>query len=331
MIDQDPDNQEKPVPFKNSNGVFILNEGNFMGGNGSLSFYSSDSLKIYNNIFSWMNQRPLGDIPFSMTGSGEKAYIVVNNSGKIEVINMNNIESLGTITGLTSPRHMLVVSEEKAYVSSLYSDDLAVIDLKTDKISSKIDLRRSSEAMVLFNNKLYVSSWVSGNELIVIDTRNDILIDSILVGPEPESMVLDKNNNLWVLCSGGYSGLNNPELVCINTTTDRIVRELIFPSGQDMPSSLAINSNRDTLYFINKAVWQMGIGSASLPSKPFLEKSGRNYYRLGVDTRTNHILVTNAMDFQERGYLLRIKPDGSLVDSVKADIIPGNLFFKPEN
>ena len=28
-------------------GVFIVNEGNFRGGNGSLSFYSYDSLKIY--------------------------------------------------------------------------------------------------------------------------------------------------------------------------------------------------------------------------------------------------------------------------------------------
>ena len=330
LLDPGPVDQEITLPFMKSNGVFVMNEGNYMAGNGSLSFYSSDSSKIYNNIFSGVNKRPLGDIPYSMAISGEMAYIVVNNSGKIEVINRSSLESAGTISGLISPRQMLVVSEDKAYVSSLYSDYLTVIDLKSNSVSGKINLRRSSEAMLLLNHKVYISSWFSGNELIIVDARNDNVIDSIIVGHEPESMVFDRNDDLWVLCSGGYSGLYYPELVCINTSTDEIDRKIIFPSKQDMPSSLAISKSRDTMYFINKDIWQMAIGSFALPAKPFLEKSGRNYYRLGADIRTNDIFVTNALDFQQRGYLLRINPDGSLVDSVKADIIPGNLFFRSE-
>ena len=37
--------------FLSGDGVFIINEGNFRGGNGSLSFYSYDSSKIYNDLF----------------------------------------------------------------------------------------------------------------------------------------------------------------------------------------------------------------------------------------------------------------------------------------
>jgi len=51
------------VTYTLGGGVYILNEGNFMGGNGALSFYSYDSLKIYNDIFTKANARPLGDIP----------------------------------------------------------------------------------------------------------------------------------------------------------------------------------------------------------------------------------------------------------------------------
>ena len=70
-------------------GVFILNEGNFKSGNGSLSFFSYDSSKLYNNTFLSINQRPLGDVPYSMNIGGSRAYIVVNNSGKIEVVDRN--------------------------------------------------------------------------------------------------------------------------------------------------------------------------------------------------------------------------------------------------
>ncbi len=45
-------NEEKPTgSFLTGAGVFIVNEGNFMAGNGSLSYYSYDSSKIYNDLF----------------------------------------------------------------------------------------------------------------------------------------------------------------------------------------------------------------------------------------------------------------------------------------
>jgi hypothetical protein len=49
--------------YLSGKGVFVLNEGNFTWGNGSLSLYSYDSTKIYNNLFQDINGRPLGDVP----------------------------------------------------------------------------------------------------------------------------------------------------------------------------------------------------------------------------------------------------------------------------
>ena len=68
------------------------------------------------NSFLKCNGRPLGDVPNSMIINGYLAYIVVNNSGKIEVINRNSLESVATINGLISPRNMAVVNDNKAYV-----------------------------------------------------------------------------------------------------------------------------------------------------------------------------------------------------------------------
>ena len=134
-------------------GVFVINEGNFLAGNGSLSFYSYASAKIFNNIFSQANGRALGDVPNSMVISGNKGYVVVNNSGKIEVVDKNTMKSSRTIDSLISPRHILLINSEKAYVSSIYSNSLTIINLQTNSVSGHINIRRSSEAMVLLGDK----------------------------------------------------------------------------------------------------------------------------------------------------------------------------------
>lgn len=314
--------------YLKGDGVFIVNEGNFMAGNGSLSFFSYDSLKLYNNVFSAINDRPLGDVPNSMSLSAEKAYVVINNSGKVEVTDRNTLKSTSAITGLNSPRNILLINSLKAYVSSMYSDKIAVLDLSTNTISGYIDIRRSTEAMVKAGNKVYVSNWISGNEIIVINTLIDKVSDSIEVGNEPESMVLDKFNKLWVLCSGGYSGLYYPELVSVNTTTDKIDKRIPFLSKTIYPTSLQINKTRDTVYYIEGSLWKMSVLANSLPAKPFVRSDGRLFYKLGVDPVNGQIFATNAVDYQQKGFVLRIRQNGSFIDSAKADIIPGALCFK---
>ncbi len=86
--------------FLRSRGIFIVNEGNFMSGNGSVSFYSTDSVKIFNDLFFLTNNRPLGDVPNSVTLFRDKAFIVVNNSGKIEITEAGTLKSIATIKGL---------------------------------------------------------------------------------------------------------------------------------------------------------------------------------------------------------------------------------------
>jgi YVTN family beta-propeller protein len=324
-----PDNDVNSIEASiKGDGVFIVNEGNFLKGNGSLSFYSYDSSKIFNNIFTLANGRSLGDVPNSMSISGNKGYIVVNNSGKIEVVDKNTMQSLKTIDSLISPRQILLINNEKAYISSIYSNSLTIINLQTNTVTGFVNIRHSSEAMVLLGTKAYVSSWYSGKEIIVLNTSTDKVIDSIEVAPEPESMVIDKNNNLWVLCSGGYTGDILAELIEVNTSTDEIDKQLIFPSKSSYPSCLRINMNRDTVYYIDNSIWRMSIGSSGLPETPFKPSDGRSIYKLGVDPRNGRIFYTDAVDYTQKGYVLQLNPNGKLIDSCQADIIPGTFCFK---
>ena len=147
------------------NGVFITNEGNYLSGNASLSFYDYSSHRVYNNVFTARNEIPLGDVCQSMVIHNGLGYIVVNNSGKIEVIDINTVESKGTITGLTSPRYIHFLNDDKAYVTDLYAKYISVINPQLQNITGKIDVdnhtsasltQHTTEQMVQYGNYLFI-------------------------------------------------------------------------------------------------------------------------------------------------------------------------------
>lgn len=317
-----------PSNFTFGGGVLILNEGNFRGGNGSLSFYSYDSAKIYNDLFYSTNGRPLGDVPNSIIIKEDKAYIVVNNSGKIEVIDQSTLVSKATISGLISPRNMTIINDNKAYVSSLYSDSVAIISLANNSISGYINLRRSSEAITVSGNKAFISNWMGGKEVMVINTLDDKVTDSIEVGIEPESMVRDRLGMLWVLCNGGWTRQNFAELVKINTVTNHIEKTYVFPTKEASPTCLNMDGLGQTLYYLDNGVKQMDIGSEVLSTAPIVAQSGASFYKIAINPINSDIFVTDAVDFVQRGYVSIYKNNGIFVSKFKADIIPGSMCFK---
>jgi len=150
------------------NGVFIMNEGNFRSGNGSISFFSYDSMKIYNNIFREANERPLGDVPYSMGFTDNKAYILVNNSDKIEVAGINTMKSVTTIGKVVSPRYISFVSSQKAYVTSLYSDSIRIIDLQSETATGYVPVENTSESIASTSSSAYVANWSGGNKILLL-------------------------------------------------------------------------------------------------------------------------------------------------------------------
>ena len=70
------------------------------------------------------------------------------------------------------------------------------------------------------NSKTPGVQFISGN----VDIATDKLVDEMSVTAEPHSIVLDKNNNIWVLCSGGYMPPCEPALFCINPSKRQILK-----------------------------------------------------------------------------------------------------------
>jgi len=310
-----------------SDGFFIVNEGNFGWGNGSLTYFSYDSSKIYNNIFQSVNSRPLGDVPCSMIINGDNAYIIVNNSEKIEIVDRHNLKSKASIRDLISPRNIAVTGENKAYVTSMYSDSIRILDLKKNKVSGYINIFNTSESILVTGDKAFIASWIGGNEVFIVDTETDKLIDSVEVGMEPESMVTDKNGIVWVLCNGGWAREYSAELVGIRPENNSVFRRYVFPSKMNSPVNLQTDNDGDTLFYIEDGIKCMNISSPALPEEAFIENNDHLFYRMGVNPFNGDLIVTDAVDYRQNGLLLIYNRKGFPLGTYQAGIIPGNICF----
>ncbi len=331
------------VEYKKSKGVFICNEGNFTYGNASLSFYEPETETVSNNIFYNANNFPLGDVCMSATIKDSLIFLVINNSGKISVINTKTFKHEATVTGLTSPRYILMISNTKAYITDLYDKNITIINPETFQKTGSVFIGNGTEQIVRYKNTAFVTGWSYNNKVYKIDIDTDKLVDSLTVTKQPNSIVLDKNNKLWVLSDGGFSGIPGgqeiPALTKIDAETFNIEKIINFPSTETSPSRLSLNGTRDTLYFINgswggtadteKGIFRMSVNSENLPTAAFIPQNEKLFYGLGIDPVTSGIYVSDAKDYIQKGIIYYYKPEGTLQDSFKTDIIPSYFCFKP--
>ena len=320
------ENPDPPDPGIFEEGVFIINEGNFQQGNASLDFYDPKKDSVIKNIFSSENDRPLGDLFQSMTIHNSKAYLVINNSQKIEIVEKDSMRSLQTISGFISPRYMLIVDDNKAYVSDLFGNEMAILDLQNFNINGKVALPGWTEAMIKADKMIWVSNW-SREYVYLIDPSSDTVADSVKVGLGGNSMVVDKDGMLWLLAEGdAYNGIAGG-MYKIDPQKRETVLSLPMTTD-DFATELSISPDGSKLYYLNNAVFEMAVSSTSLPVEAFIPAESRSLYGLGVDPTSGEIYVSDAIDFVQSSSVFRYNDEGELITTFKAGIISGDFYFK---
>ena len=153
------------VPEPALKGAFIVNEGSFTAANASLSYFNSDSGKIFNNVFKSANGENLGSVANSILIHDTLVYIVVNNSDKIEVIGVNSFKKIVTIQlpAGSSPRHLALLNDTKGYVSNLYMNSCSIIDLAVNNGTlSPVDVPKFIEDLsgFGFTHGNFMTRWI---------------------------------------------------------------------------------------------------------------------------------------------------------------------------
>lgn len=330
--------------FNSEDVVLISNEGNFMYGNASLSFYNKRTHELINDVFYKQNGVPLGDVAQSMQIRDGLLYVVVNNSGKIYVLNMGKyphlpaFEYVGKITGLRSPRYIHFVNKNKAYVTDLYAKSIAIFNPETLKKTGQISVDNKStkfyqhptEQMVQHGKYIFTNCWSYDNKILVIDSEKDLVVDSITVGLQPTSLVLDKYNKLWTITDGGYKGspygYEAPSLWKIDAATRKIEKTYQFKSG-GRGSDIKLNGTKDSLYYINKGIWRMSVFDEHLPDKVFISGEDKLFYGLNIDPVNSDVYAIDAIDYVQPGVVYRYSAQGISLDTMRVGIIPGEAIF----
>ncbi len=311
-------------PVKGS--VMIVNEGNFNSGNASLTYLNLADDKLYDDLFQSANARKLGDVFQSVNVLNGNAYLVVNNSQKIEVADPATMKSKGTITGFVSPRYILQIDASHAYVSEYYANRISIVDLVSNTITGFIPITGMPEEMVILNKKVYVTN-VNTSYVYVINTGNHTLTDSIPTVFSSNSIQVDANQQIWVLSNGDAINGIRPALQRINTQGDSVDKSFTLTFAEADCTRLRINSKRNKLFWLSKHVYSFGINETQPSGTPWVRSVGQNFYGLGVNPYNDEVYVSDAKDYVQRSGIYRYRSDASLVGDFKAGVITGYFYF----
>ncbi|MCF0172516.1 MAG: YncE family protein [Bacteroidales bacterium] len=307
-------------------GLFVVCEGNFMYGNASLSYYDPDRDEVENEVFARSNAFLLGDVAHSMTIYDNVGWVVVNNSGVIFGIDTDTFEEVARITGFTSPRYIHFISPFKAYVTQLWDSRICIVNPLSSEITGYIETgmaaaTASTEQMVRQGRYLYVNCWSYQNKVLKIDVETDEIVSSLEVGFQPQSMVLDADGALWVLTDEGT-------LCRIDTSTFTLDKRFYF-SGESAPRSLCVSPDGTTLFWIDGDVWKMSCRATDLPAEPFIKRGETSlFYGLTISPYDDFIYISDAIDYTQRGIVMKYTPDGHFSSSFRVGINPGNFCWK---
>lgn len=321
----DPVDPPEDVLYEAGKGVFVGNEGGFQKGEASVYYYKFADKSLEQNVFTNATGLPLGDICHSMMMIGDELYVVVNNSGKIEVVNPANFKSIRTIQGFNSPRFIAKVANNKAYVTNIFGNGVDVVDLGQGTITKTIAFPGWSEEMAVVNGKVFITNYDRQN-LYVLDPTSDKIIDSISVNIGGISVRQDANGKLWVLCSGDYQNGTPGSLHRISPATLSVEKTYTFQPGE-YPTKLRFNKGGTTMYMILQGIRKMDITDNQAPDKAFIKKDQHKFYALDVDPATGEVYVGDAIDYTSSGLVYRYSTAGATIDSFEVGVSPSSFLF----
>jgi len=317
-----------------NDGIFIVNEGPYGNGSGTISFMKRDGSKIQHKVFQEANLfLPLGNIVQSMRIIDGIAFIPVNNANKVVLAMASSFQHLKTIENIDYPAYVIDAGDNKAYISSW---DNTIKIFSTENVSNigQIWVGVGPTRMAKIENTIWVlnQGGLSVDSTVsVIDYNTDEVVRTIMVYPRPTGIQQDKNGLVWILCSGkGYwqNGASKGHLIAIDPSDYSMQKDIIFPDTLNHPEKLIINNTGEVLFYnYPGGVYKYEIESDTLETSPFIEYPGI-YYSLGYDPVDDYIYVSDPVDYIQKGWVFRYQAaNGLVVDSVKVGITPREYEF----
>lgn len=341
-----------PETVTSVEGFYLLNEGNMNMNKASLDYYDYESGIYRRNVYGEANPEStlgLGDVGNDIAIYGSKLYAVINNSNKVEVMDVKTAERIKVID-VKNCRY-LTFSNGKAYVSA-YDGEVALgntsangfvaeIDTTSLAITRTVEVGRQPEEIAVVGEKLYVAN--SGGysppnyerTVSVIDLNSFTKINDIDVAINLHRLKADEDGDLYVSSRGDY--FENPsKLFVIDTETDTVKNSFDIACA-----NLTISG--DTAYIIGSEFsyttfeWTINYSMLDVKTETLLSESFlpaevsdaiKTPYGIAVDPISSNIYITDAGDYVSPGTLYCIDNNGNTKFTVTTGDIPAHFAFE---
>ena len=298
------------------NGIFLSNEGNFGSPTATVSFISND-LSVENKIYSANNGGAvLGDVLQNIGVNGDNAYLILNNSNKIEIVNRYTFKKVATVSDQVSQPRYIAFAGNNFYVtnSSGSSKFVNVYNSTTNAFVKKIDLTSSGERIVEASGKIFVqnASFGSGNKITIINPTSNTVEKEVTVPNGNIKKTISTGGNVYTIAS---------------TSTDSYIYKLSPTGAISSTTTLTGIANGNNLeidgtkfFFSSGAkVYSMDLSSTVIPTTPVLTLTDNSWSALyGFSVIDGKIYISNANGFTADSTVEIYSTAGTLLKTVTA-------------
>lgn len=337
-------NSNEPTVDTYGSGVYIINEGFFLSNNGTITYYDTDVGTMDHAIFCNANGRIIGDVLQSFAVKGDTGFIVVNNSAKVEFVDMTTFVTISEPLTATYPRYFLPVTAEKGYLTNgSLQGYVLIVDFSSFTVSDSIQVGYGPETLIKHEDRIFVCNsggWGLDSIISVIDPVSDEVVNTIEVSDNPVDIAADANGSLWVYCKGYALYSWDPPYDLISET-DAYLHQIDPAAGTILwqgkvgkasdyavvPPKCAVSSDGLTLYYLRPdGVYALPVNSPVIADDPVI--AGNSYYGIDINPQNGDLYLLEA-NLSGRGFLEIYDTGMNFVAKYAVGIMPNGAVFVP--
>jgi DNA-binding beta-propeller fold protein YncE len=329
-----PQPEPEPVPDVSASGLYIINEVLFQHNNSSLSYYNFRDGSFTENIFLDVNHRGLGDVGNDLQQYGSKLYIVVNNSNIVEVVDVNTVQSLKTISLSGKQPRYVTFLDNKAYVSC-FDGDVVRIDTASLQVESTVHTGLNPDGICVCNGKIYVSNSGGlnapnyGNTVSVIDPASFTVTKNITVDINPTRIKSWGNRYVYVVSNGDYYSVP-ANFQKIDAQSDEVVKTYnLEVVNFDIYQNLAYIYTYDYTSMTSAWIKVLDLETDEVIKDQFISDGTqlKTPYGIKVNPLNGDVYITDAGTFTTNGDVYCFDNQGRKKFSFEAGLNPQAMVF----
>lgn len=309
---------EKPY----ENGVLILNEGGYLSSNAEVSFIKNDLSTVYNKIFAVNNGNAvLGDVGQYIGFNNGLAYIVMNNSNTIQIVDRYTFKKVNQITEKLNQPRAVAFANEKIYVSNANNKTVTVYNATNNNFIKSISLDNLPEKLVATSNFVYVqsSNYESENIVEIIDVNSDTNTKDLSFEFTMNGIVAN-GSFVYVL------GSNNDQTLISeieNTTIKKTIK------GDNLGKSKQLTLDNNQLYFTSgTGIYTISKDLNSFPTTALFNVADNEWSTLyGFNVIDGKVYNSDANGFTNNSIVTIYNLSGSVLKTFTTEI-GTNGFYK---